>query len=296
MSTMSPSITVSGASVSRRVKSAVATTAIVASLFVALVPLVFIVGYVVSRGWEAVSQSGWFTASIPILTRSEGPGMRPAIIGTLIITGAATAMAVPLGVLGGIYLNEYSARTPFGRFIRFLADVMTGVPSIVMGIFVYTLWVLTYGQSAFAGALALACLMLPVVIRTSDEMLRLVPSELRESAYALGGRKAGTIVRVVLPAAAPGIISGALLAVARAAGETAPLLFTIGFVNATNTSLFNGATTALSVQIFRNATQVYPGAQARAWGAALTLIGIVFVFTILSRIVATILGRKHHHQ
>ena len=218
MTATTPSITVSGASLSRRVKSAIATTAIVLSLFVALVPLVFIVGYVVSRGWAAVSQTGWFTASIPILTRSEGPGMRPAIIGTLIITGAATALAVPLGVLGGIYLNEYSERTAFGRFIRFLADVMTGVPSIVMGIFVYTLWVLTYGQSAFAGALALACLMLPVVIRTSDEMLRLVPRELRESAYALGGRKAGTIVRVVLPAAAPGIISGALLAVARAGG------------------------------------------------------------------------------
>jgi phosphate transport system permease protein len=296
MSALTPSITVSGASMGRRVKSAVATTGIVLSLFVAMVPLVFIVGYVVSRGWSAVTQTGWFTASIPILTRSEGPGMRPAIIGTLIITGAATAMAVPLGVLGGIYLNEYSDRTAFGRFIRFLSDVMTGVPSIVMGIFVYTLWVLTYGQSAFAGALALACLMLPVVIRTSDEMLRLVPRELRESAYALGGRKAGTIVRVVLPAAAPGIISGALLAVARAAGETAPLLFTIGFVNSTNMQLFDGANTALSVQIFKNATQVYPGAQARAWGAALTLIGIVFIFTILSRIVATILGRKHHHQ
>jgi phosphate transport system permease protein len=288
------SITVSGASPARRAKNAVATTAIVASLFVALVPLVLIVGYVISRGWSAVTEQGWFTASIPILTRSEGPGMRPAIIGTLIITGAATLMAVPLGVLGGIYLNEYSERTAFGRFIRFLADVMTGVPSIVMGIFVFTIWVLSFGQSAFAGALALACLMLPVIIRTSDEMFRLVPRDLRESSYALGGRKAGTILRVVLPAAAPGIISGALLAVARAAGETAPLLFTVGFVNATNTSLFHGATTALSVQIFRNASQVYPGAQERAWGAALTLIGIVFVFTIVARLVSTILGRRHH--
>ncbi len=294
MSAVAPSITVSSASASRRVTSAAATAAIVLSLFVALVPLVFIVGYVFSRGWAAITEQGWFTASIPILSRSEGPGMRPAIIGTLIITGAATAMAVPLGVLGGVYLNEYSERTPFGRFIRFLADVMTGVPSIVMGIFVFTIWVLTFGQSAFAGALALACLMLPVVIRTSDEMLRLVPQELRESAYALGGRKAGTIMRVVLPAAAPGIISGALLAVARAAGETAPLLFTIGFVYDTNTSLFSGATTALSVQIFNNARQVYPGAQERAWGAALTLIGIVFVFTILARVVSTVLGRKHH--
>jgi phosphate transport system permease protein len=295
MSAVMPSITVSRASPARRIKSAVATTAIVLSLFVALIPLVFIVGYVFSRGWSAVTEQGWFTSSIPILTRSEGPGMRPAIVGTLLITGAATLMAVPLGVLGGIYLNEYSERTAFGRFIRFLADVMTGVPSIVMGIFVFTVWVLTFGQSAFAGALALACLMLPIVIRTSDEMLRLVPRELRESAYALGGRKAGTILRVVLPAAAPGIISGALLAVARAAGETAPLLFTIGFVNETNPSLFNGANTALSVQIFRNASQVYPGAQERAWGAALTLIAIVFVFTILARVASTLLGRKHHH-
>jgi phosphate transport system permease protein len=136
--------------------------------------------------------------------------------------------------------------------------------------------------------------MLPVVIRTSEEMLRLVPRELRESAYALGGRKAGTILRVVLPAAAPGIISGALLAVARAAGETAPLLFTIGFVYETNTSLFSGDNTALPLQIFKNASQVFPGPQARAWGAALTLIGIVFIFTILSRLVSAFLGRKHH--
>ena len=149
MSVVTPSITVSQASRVRRIKSGAASTAIVLSLFVALIPLVFIVGYVVSRGWAAVTEQGWFTASIPILTRSEGPGMRPAIVGTLLITGAATAMAVPLGVLGGIYLNEYSERTPFGRFIRFLSDVMTGVPSIVMGIFVFTVWVLTFGQSAF---------------------------------------------------------------------------------------------------------------------------------------------------
>jgi len=202
-------------------------------------------------------------------------------------------MAVPLGVLGGVYLNEYSEGSRFGRVIRFFAEVMTGVPSIVMGLFVYVVWVLEFGLSAFAGALALGALMLPIVIRTSDEMLKLVPRELRESAYALGGRKAGTIVRVVLPAAAPGIISGALLAVARAAGETAPLLFTIGFVNASNTNLFHDANTALSTQIFKNAISVYPGQIDRAWGAALTLIGIVFVFTILSRIVSTVLARKH---
>jgi phosphate transport system permease protein len=289
-----PSITVSGASPWRRVKSGVATGGMTAALLVALVPLVLIIGYVISRGWEMVTTTGWFTGAIPIISRSADAGMRPAIIGTLLITGAATAMAVPLGVLGGVYLSEYSENTAYGRVIRFLAEVMTGVPSVVMGLFVFTIWVLNFGYSAFAGALALGCLMLPVVIRTSEEMLRLVPRELRESAYALGGRKAGTIVRVVLPAAAPGIISGALLAVARAAGETAPLLFTIGFVYETNTDLFHGANTALPMQIFKNASQVFPGPQARAWGAALTLIAIVFVFTILSRLVSAFLGRKHH--
>ncbi len=288
------SITGSSASPWRRIKSGALTVAMGLSLVVAMVPLVLIISYVVSRGWDVVTTSGWFTNSIPILTRSTDVGMGPAIIGTLIITAAATAMAVPLGVLGGVYLNEYASSTNYGRVIRFFAEVMTGVPSIVMGLFVATIWVLTFGFSAFAGALALGCLMLPVVIRTSEEMLRLVPRELRESAYALGGRKAGTIVRVVLPAAAPGIISGALLAVARAAGETAPLLFTIGLVYDTNTDLFHGDNTALPLQIFKNASQVFPGPQARAWGAALTLIGIVFVFTILSRVVSTILGRKHH--
>jgi phosphate transport system permease protein len=288
------SITASTASPWRRAKSGLATAGMALSLVIALVPLVLIIGYVLSRGWAIVTTNGWFTGSIPVISRSADAGMRPAIIGTLLITGAATAMAVPLGVLGGVYLSEYSGDTAYGRGIRFLAEVMTGVPSVVMGLFVFTIWVVAFGYSAFAGALALGCLMLPVVIRTSEEMLRLVPRELRESAYALGGRKAGTILRVVLPAAAPGIISGSLLAVARAAGETAPLLFTIGFVYETNTSLFDGDNTALPLQIFRNASQVFPGPQARAWGAALTLIGIVFIFTILARIVSTFLGRKHH--
>lgn len=288
------SLTRSSAGGWRRAKSSIASTLIVLSLVVAVVPLVLIIGYVIARGWAAVSDRAFFTADIPIVTRSVGPGMKPAIVGTLLITGAATLMAVPLGVLGGIYLNEYSARSAFGRVIRFLAEIMTGVPSIVMGLFVFTIWVLRFGVSGFAGALALGCLMLPVVIRTTEEMLRLVPRELRESAYALGGRKAGTILRVVLPAAAPGIVSGALLAVARAAGETAPLLFTLLTVNKVNSDLFHGPNTTLSLQIFKNAQQVFPGPQERAWGAALTLIVIVFVFTVLARVVAAVFSRKHH--
>jgi phosphate transport system permease protein len=287
-----PSIRSSSAGPWRSAKSAIASTLIVGSLVVAIVPLVLIVGYVIVRGIDSISWA-FLTDDIPILSRSEGPGMGPAVVGTLLITGAATVMAVPLGVLGGIYLNEYSARTALGRVVRFLAEVMTGVPSIVMGLFIYSIWVLRFGVSGFAGALALGCLMLPVVIRTTEEMLKLVAPELRESAYALGGRKAGTILRVVLPAAAPGIVSGALLAVARAAGETAPLLFTILTVNATNTNLFHGPNTTLSVQIFRNAQQVFPGPQQRAWGAALTLIAIVFIFTLLSRGLSAVFSRKH---
>jgi phosphate transport system permease protein len=163
----------------------------------------------------------------------------------------------------------------------------------VMGLFIYTAVVLkTKNLNAFAGSLALACLMLPIVIRTTDEMLRLVPAELREGSTALGSRQARTIMRIVLPAAAPGIVSGALLAVARAAGETAPLIFVLSPVYRTNRSLFHGGNTALSVQIFQNASSPYAASQQRAWAAALTLIGIVFVFTVLARMFTAYYARR----
>ena len=168
-----------------------------------------------------------------------------------------------------------------------MSYVMAGVPSIVMGLFVYVVWTLRFGFSAFGGALALACLMLPIVIRSVEEMLKLVPSTLREASFALGARKSRTVLTVVLPSALPGVVSGCLLAVARAAGETAPLLFTIGYVTSKNTSLFSGANTALSTQIFKNAISPFPGAQQRAWGAALVLILIAFAFTIAARAISS---------
>jgi phosphate transport system permease protein len=196
-------------------------------------------------------------------------------------------MAVPLGVLGGIYLNEYGGNGFIARVVRFLAEVMTGVPSIVMGLFIYISFVLVTGeQNGLAGALALACLMLPVVIRTSEEMLRLVPDELRQASLALGARKWRTIVSVVLPAAVSGITSGALLAIARAAGETAPIVVVVGITNRANWSLFSGNTT-LSAQIFANATQPYDPAVNRAWGAALTLVAIVLITTLIGRFAAS---------
>jgi phosphate transport system permease protein len=251
---------------------------------IAAVPLFAIVFYVLKKGVGVMSVD-FLTKDIPILTRSVGPGMGPAIVGTLLITGVATLMAVPLGILAAVYLNEYGKKNRLAQVIRTMSDVMTGVPSIVMGLFIYTIWVLRYGLSGFAGSLALACLMLPVVIRSAEEILRLVPAGLREASLALGASRARTIMTVVLPAAIPGITSGALLAVARAAGETAPLLFTIGASRKVNLGILEGANTALSTQIFRNATQPFPGAQERAWGAALTLIVLVVALTILARIV-----------
>jgi phosphate transport system permease protein len=260
------------------------TGLVFASVVVAAIPLVAIVFYVLKKGSGVISVD-FLTKDIPILTRSVGPGMGPAIVGTLLITGTATLMAVPLGILAAVYLNEYGKKNRLSTVIRTMSDVMTGVPSIVMGLFIYTVWVLRYGLSGFAGALALACLMLPIVIRSTEEILRLVPDGLREASLALGASRARTIVTVVLPAAISGITSGALLAVARAAGETAPLLFTVGASRKANWHVFSGANTALSTQIFRNAQQPFPGAQDRAWGAALTLIVLVVVLTIGARLI-----------
>lgn len=269
----------------RRRADRVASVWMLGSALVALVPLGLIAFYVVSKGASQLSLD-WFTENIPAVTRKPGPGMAPAIVGTLLITLGATVLAVPLGVLGAIYLHEYGGRGRAARLIRFMADVMTGVPSIVMGLFIYTIFTIRFGLMGFGGSLALAALMLPIVIRSTEEMLRLVGDELREGSYALGNRKWRTIVQVVLPAALPGIVSGVMLAVARAAGETAPLLFTIGAARRINTSLFDGATTALPMQIFSNAQQPFAAAQDRAWGAALTLVGIVFIFTIAARVVS----------
>ncbi len=271
----------------RRTKDRIAIALMSLAAVLAAIPLGFVLYTVISKGAGIISWS-FLTKPIPPneLPASFG-GIGPAIVGTLEITALATVMTVPLGVLGAVYLNEYGGKNPLARLIGFMADVMTGVPSIVMGLFIFSLWVLHFGLSGLAGAFALGCLMLPVVIRSSDEMLKLVPNSLREGSYALGASKARVTLTVVLPAAIGGIVSGALLAVARAAGETAPLLFTIGAANAVNSNVFSGANTSLPSQIFSNAVQPYTGAQARAWGAALTLIVIAFILLATARFVTT---------
>jgi len=264
------------------------------AFLVILVPLVAVIGTVLAKGAGIVFRDfpDWFTKSIPIRSRAKGPGMGPAIVGTVVITAAASLLAIPLGILGAVYLHEYGQQSRPARVIRFLANVMTGVPSIVMGLFIYVVFTLRFGLSGLGGALALACLMLPVVIRSTEEMLRLVPGHLREASYALGTRKGRTILTVVLPAALPGVVSGCLLAIARAAGETAPLLFTIGIVNSTNWNVFSGPNTSLSYQIFRNATDPRAGAQERGWGAAFTLVAITFLFTVLARVITARYQRR----
>jgi phosphate transport system permease protein len=259
-----------------------------------LVPLVFVLGTVITKGAGIVFRDfpSWFTSTIPVASRTLGPGMGPAIVGTIVITALASAIAIPLGILGAVYLNEYGKQSRLARTVRFLANVMTGVPSIVMGLFIYVLFTLNFGLSGLGGALALACLMLPVVIRSTEEMLRLVPDHLREAAYALGTRKGRTILTVVLPTALPGTVSGALLAVARAAGETAPLLFTIGAAKKFNWNVFKGPNTTLSYQIFGNAGATLPGPVERGWGAAFTLVAIAFIFTVLARVVTKAYQRR----
>jgi ABC-type amino acid transport system permease subunit len=180
---------------SRRVKDRLSTVWMVISLVIVVIPLAFVVGYVVVKGLGVID-AAWFTEDIQARSREAGGGMSAAIVGTLLITAGATAMAVPLGVLGAIYLHEYGGSGRLAGLIRFMSDVMTGVPSIVMGLFIYTVWTLRFGISGFGGSLALACLMLPIVIRSTEEMLRLVPRSMREASIALG-----TTRRIVCAAA-----------------------------------------------------------------------------------------------
>jgi len=273
----------------RRVVNGLATAWMIGAMVVAIVPLLVIAVYVASKGAGVMSWS-FLTKNLPIITQFPGGGIGPAIIGTLVITGVAAAIAIPLGLLAAIYLNEYGRQSRTARIIRFLSDVMTGVPSIVMGLFVATIWVsagLHYGYSGFAGSLALACLMLPIVIRSSEEMLKLVPDDLRQASDALGARRWRTVVSVSIPSALPGIVSGAMLAIARAAGETAPLLLTIGITRKVNSNPFHGTNTTLSQEIWNNAQTPFQAAHDRAWGCALALIVIVFVCTVVARVVAT---------
>jgi phosphate transport system permease protein len=276
----------------RRIKNNVATIFFLSSFLMALVPLVWVLSVVVARGWYAVTRSGWWTHSLHgVLPEQFAGGIYHALYGTLVQAGVATALAVPLGLMTAVYLVEYGS----GRLVRvttFMVDVLAGVPSIVAALFIFSLWIATLGfpQSSFAVSLALVLLMLPVVVRSTEEMLRLVPDELREASYALGVPKWKTIVRIVFPIAMPGIVSGVLLSVARVIGETAPVLVLVGYSRSINLDIFNGNMASLPLLIYTELTNPEHAGFLRVWGAALTLIIIVAVINLLAaafRLVAT---------
>lgn len=272
----------------RHAKDRLATTFIYASFVLAFIPLVAVLSTVVVKGITAFNGAFLTHSMRNVDLAKPGGGVYHALIGTIEQVGIAAVLGIPIGILVAIYLVEYGARGQLARAISFFIDVMTGVPSIVAGLFVYTGFVLTLGfeRSGIAGSLALAILMIPVVVRSSEEMLKLVPAELRESAYALGVPKYRTILRIVLPTALGGIITGALLAIARVAGETAPLLLTTFLSQSINTNPFTAPQASVPTFIW---DQISSGTNAsidRAWAGAMTLILLVMLLNIVARLIA----------
>jgi phosphate transport system permease protein len=249
----------------------------------AVIVLVAVIGYVVVNGARALNFD--FFTQLPAPVGEPGGGMANAIVGTLIIVGIGALLSIPSGVLAGIYLAEYGDNR-FADLVRFLADVLTGIPSIVVGILAYALVVVPMQKfSALAGGVALAVLMLPTVIRATEEMLRLVPGSLREASLALGAPRWKTILRIVLPTASAGLATGAMLAIARAAGETAPLLFTAFGNSFWNTSLVDPMA-AIPLQVFQYAISPYDSWHAQAWAGALVLVVLVLGLSAAVRVVA----------
>jgi len=260
------------------------------SVVLALVPLALVLFYVVSQGVRALSFE--FFTHMPTPVGEPGGGMANAIVGTIILTGLGSLMAIPVGVMSGVYMSEY-AGTRFAALVRFAADTLNGVPSIVIGIFAYGVAVLPFKQfSALAGGLALGIMMIPIMARTTEELLLLVPSTMREGALALGATRARAVFTVVLPAALPGIITGVVLALARIAGETAPLLFT-SFNNRFFTTSLNQPISSLTVQVFTYAISPYADWQRQAWAGALVLVSIVLLCSILARLATRKLEGMH---
>jgi phosphate transport system permease protein len=260
------------------------------SVVLALIPLALILFYVISQGITALNL-GFFT-QMPKPVGEPGGGMANAIVGTLIVVGLGAVFAIPIGILSGIYAAEYSG-TFLASTVRFAADTLNGVPSIVIGVFVYAIAVLPFKQfSALAGGIALGIMMIPLIMTTTEELLRLVPTSLKEGALALGATRGRAVFSVVVPAALPGISTGILLALARIAGETAPLLFT-SFNNRFFSTDVGQPIATLTVQVFTYAIAPYPDWHRQAWAGALVLVSIVVVCSILARIATARMERMH---
>jgi phosphate transport system permease protein len=277
----------------RKIKNNLASCLFATAFAIAAVPLVWVLFTVVERGFKSVVRQGWWTKSLAgVLPDQFAGGVYHAIYGTVLQAGIAALLSVPLGIMAAIYLVE-CGRGTFAKVTTFMVDILAGVPSIVAALFIFALWISTLGfpQSAFAVSLALVLLMLPVVVRNTEEMLKLVPDELREASYALGIPKWKTILRVVVPTALPGIISGLLLALARVMGETAPVLVLVGYARSINYDAFNGNMASLPLLIYTELTNPEAAGRARVWGAALTLIAIVGTLYVAAAFVNRYLTR-----
>jgi phosphate transport system permease protein len=278
--------TLPGVSARRRRADRTARATVLVLTLIAVVPLVLILYFLLREGLGAWSAS-FFTTDPTGRFLGDPGGVRSAIFGTIEMVALAAVIAVPIGVGVALYLVEYGQRGTFANIVRYFVDVMTGVPSVAFGLFVYIVLVVTKVAGTFAawkGAVALALLMLPIVTRSAEVVLTLVPNSLREAALALGAPRWKVILRIVLPTALPGIITGSMLAIARAAGETAPLLFTAAFVLGVNTDL-SQRMNSLPLQIFNDVGQAQDRLVQRAWGAALTLVLMVLILTLIARLI-----------
>jgi phosphate transport system permease protein len=272
----------------RKVLSALFVGACALSVILALIPLAFVLFFVVSQGIQSLNLD--FFRNNPRPVGEPGGGMANAIVGTLILTGLAAAMAVPIGILSGVYLSEYRG-SRFASAVRFAADTLNGVPSIVIGVFAYGVAVLPLRHfSTLAGGLALGIMMIPIIARTTEELLLLVPNALREGALALGATRARAVFSVIVPAALPGIITGVVLALARIAGETAPLLFT-SFNNAFFSTSLTQPISSITVQVFTYAISPYEDWHRQAWAGALVLVTIVLICSMAARIATARVAR-----
>ncbi|MDL4814930.1 phosphate ABC transporter permease PstA [Actinomadura opuntiae] len=280
--------TLGSVSAGRKAKDRAAKVFVYAAFLLAVIPLVSVLWTVIANGAKRFDGVFLTHSMNGLASKDAGGGAYHAIIGTLEQVGLTALISVPLGVLTAIYLVEYARGGRLGRTISFFVDVMTGIPSIVSGLFILAFWLLALGMdfSGFAGALSLTILMLPTVIRATEEMLKLVPGDLKEAAYALGVPRWRTIMFVVLPTALPGIVSGVMLAVARVMGETAPLLLTIFITKAINTDPFSGAQGSLPTFIWDQSTDPNANAVDRAWAGALVLILLIMLLNLAARLVA----------
>ncbi len=260
------------------------------AVLIALVPLVLILFYVIKQGFSSLNWD--FFTRMPKPVGETGGGMANAIVGTLMLMGIASVIAIPVGLIAGVYLAEYGRKT-FATLVRFTADVLNGIPSIVIGIFAYGLAVLPVHRfSTLAGGLALGFMMIPIITRTTEELLNLVPSTLREGSLALGATRAKAAFGVMVPAALPGIMTGILLSIARIAGETAPLLFT-SLNNRFFSTRLDQPISSLTVQVYTYAQSPYEDWHRQAWAGALVLVAVVFTFSVLARVVTRRLERMH---